>query len=80
MVKNILDMGVGGVIDAPAEGQADAAGDQCVADVAGVRDRAGEPVELGHDQSVAGAHGGLWGSRTRPPVLTWAFTRPAHIR
>jgi hypothetical protein len=57
-VKNILDMGVGGVVDAPAEGQADAAGDQCVADVAGVRDRAGEPVELGHDQSVAGAHGG----------------------
>jgi hypothetical protein len=23
---------------------------------------------------------GLWGSRTRPPVLTLAFTRPARIR
>jgi len=22
----------------------------------------------------------LWGSRTRPPVLTWASTRPARIR
>ena len=42
----------------PAEGEADAAGGQGVADVAGVGDRAGEPVEFGHDQGVAGAHGG----------------------
>ena len=32
-------------------------------------------------QSVLDATGlTLWGSRTRPPVLTWASTRPARIR
>jgi hypothetical protein len=41
-----------------AEGELDAAGDEGVADVAGVGDGAGEPVELRHDEGVAGADGG----------------------
>ena len=39
-------------------------------------DRSGELLAL---PDVAG-DGRLWGSRTRPPWLTWAFTRPAHTR
>jgi hypothetical protein len=57
MLKNILDMGSVGVVDVPAEREADAAGDGGVADVAGVGDGAGEPVEFGDDQDVAGAYG-----------------------
>jgi len=34
-----------------------APGNQGVTDVAGVRDRAGEPVELGEHQGIASAHG-----------------------
>ena len=37
--------------------QADTAGDQGVADVAGVGDGPGEPAEFGDDQGVAGTHG-----------------------
>ena len=48
---------VAGAVDVPAEGQADAPGGQGIADVAGVRDRAGEPVQLGDHQGVVGAHG-----------------------
>jgi hypothetical protein len=55
MLKNILDMGSAGVVDGAAEGQADAACHEGVADVAGVGDRAGEPVELGDDQGVPAA-------------------------
>jgi len=40
-----------------------------------------------YDEKIAGvrrekdsAIDSLWGSRTRPPVLTWASTRPAPIR
>jgi len=36
-------------------------------DVAGIRERAGEPVEFGHDQDVAGAAGSL-ASRKPGPV------------
>ena len=42
---------------APAQRQPDAAGDQGVADVAGVGDRPGEPVEFRYHEGVAGAHG-----------------------
>ena len=42
----------------PAEGELDAAGDEGIADVAGVGDGAGEPVKLGHDEGVAGPDGG----------------------
>jgi hypothetical protein len=38
---------------------------------------AGEPrMGLPQDPRTTG----LWGSRTRPPVLTWNSTRPARIR
>lgn len=50
---------VAGIVDGPAQRQADAAGDQSIADVAGVGDLAGEPFELGDHQGVAGAHGRL---------------------
>lgn len=53
-MKNIFDIGVGGVVDAASQGEADCAGDEVVADVAGVGDRAGE---LGNDQGVAGVYG-----------------------
>ena len=33
-----------------------------------------------HIRDLAEALMGLWGSRTRPPVLTWASTRLARIR
>ena len=57
-VEEHLAEGVGGVVDGAAEGELDAAGDQGVADMAGVGDGAGEPVELGHDEGVAGTDGG----------------------
>ena len=57
-VEEHLAEGIGGVVDGAAEGELDAAGDEGVADVAGVGDGAGEPVELGHDQGVAGPDGG----------------------
>jgi hypothetical protein len=41
-----------------AEAELDLAGGELGDDVAGVGQRAGEPVELGHDQGVAGAAGG----------------------
>src|SRR5271165_6938364 len=57
-VEEHLAEGVGGVVDGAAEGELDAAGDEGVADVAGVGDGAGEPVELRYDEGVAGADGG----------------------
>ena len=57
-VEEHLAEGVAGVVDGAAEGELDAAGDQGVADVAGVGDGAGEPVELGHHQGVTGPDGG----------------------
>jgi hypothetical protein len=57
-VEEHLRHGVGGVVDAAAQRQADAPGDQSVADIAGVGDGAGEPVEFGNDQGVASAYGG----------------------
>ncbi len=45
-------------MDGPAEVQPDAAGGELVDDVAGVRDRAGEPVELGDDEGVTGSASG----------------------
>ena len=56
MLKNILPIGVGRVVQGAAEGQPDAAGDQGAADVAGVGRGAGEPVEFGDDQGVADAY------------------------
>jgi hypothetical protein len=43
-----------GVVHAAAELEADAAGGEFGDEVAGVGDGAGEPVELGHDEGVAG--------------------------
>ena len=37
-------------------------------------------VENIHEQLDALDPATLWGSRTRPPVLTWASMRPAHTR
>ncbi len=50
--------GVGGVVDKTALLQPYAAGDQCLDDVAGVGQRAREPVELGEYRNVAAATGG----------------------
>jgi hypothetical protein len=49
---------VGGIVDGPAEVQADAAGRQLVDDVSGIRDGAGEPVEFGDHEGVARPAGG----------------------
>ena len=57
---------IGRVIDARSERELDAAGHECVSDGAGVRDRSGQPVELGHDEVVAGAHGGQRLIEARP--------------
>jgi hypothetical protein len=32
------------------------------------------------DDAFEGREEWVWGSRTRPPVLTWVSTRPARIR
>jgi hypothetical protein len=56
-VEEHLSHGIGGVVDAAAQREADSAVDEGVADVAGVGDRAGEPVEFGDDQGVASADG-----------------------
>jgi len=53
MFEEHLAEGVGEVIEGAAEGELDAASDE------GVGDGAGEPVELGHDEGVAGPHRGL---------------------
>jgi cytoskeletal protein RodZ len=37
----------------------------------------GDFYARGHIRAIARA---VWGSRTRPLVLTWAFMRPARIR
>jgi hypothetical protein len=52
MLKNILPIGVGRVVDLPAERQLDAAAGQVVADGAGVGHGPGEPVEFGHHEGV----------------------------
>jgi hypothetical protein len=57
-VEEHLAEGVGGVVDGAAEGELDAAGDEEVADVAGVGHGAGKAVELGHDESVTRPDGG----------------------
>ena len=52
-----------------AQGQLDLASQELIGDLTGVGNRSGQPVELGHDERVAGAHGckGLIeaGARTR---------------
>ena len=49
--------GVGGIIDARSQSQPDATFDQSVGDGAGIGNRARQPVELRHDERVAGAGG-----------------------
>jgi hypothetical protein len=58
MLKNIFEGSAGPVVEGVAEEEFDAACDEGVADVAGVGDGECEPVELGHDEGVAGAEGG----------------------
>jgi hypothetical protein len=52
------------------------ASSELVGDVAGIGERAGEPVELGHDEGVAGAAGGERFAQSRParvvPVRPWS--------
>jgi hypothetical protein len=49
---------IGGVIDRPAQAQADLAGGELVGDRSGVGQGPGQSVELGHHEGVAGAAGG----------------------
>jgi hypothetical protein len=58
MLKNILPMGVGRVVDLPAEGEPDPADGQRVADLPGMRHRAGKPAELLNHEGVALPRGG----------------------
>nr|WSW70918.1 hypothetical protein OG461_34675 [Streptomyces sp. NBC_00995] len=57
MSKNVGHR-VGRVVDAAAREEADTAGDEGLAAVAGVGGGAGEPVEFGYGQGVAGADEG----------------------
>jgi hypothetical protein len=57
-IEEHLPHRIGGVVELPAQGELDAAGDQGVADGASVGNRAGQAVEFGDHQGVAGAHGG----------------------
>jgi hypothetical protein len=57
-VEEHLAQGVGGIVDGAAEGKLDAAPDEGVADVAGIGNGPGEPVEFRHHEGVAGADGG----------------------
>src|SRR5260370_17490576 len=52
-VEEHLAHGVGRVVDLPAEGELDSAGGQRVADLSGIRYRAGEPVEFRNPDAVA---------------------------
>jgi hypothetical protein len=45
--------GIGGVVDRPAQGEADLPGSELIGDRPQIRERAGEAVELGHYQGVA---------------------------
>jgi hypothetical protein len=56
-VEEHLPEGVRGIVDSAAEGELYAAGDQRVPNLAGVKHRPGEPVELGDDEGVAGPDG-----------------------
>jgi len=49
---------VGRVVDLPAEGEPDAAGGQRIADLPGIRHRAGQPVEFRNHEGVALSHSG----------------------
>ena len=60
VVKRAAGRQVGRVVDRAAEVEADVALGELVDDVARVGQRAGAPVEPGHDERVAGA-----GTRTR---------------
>ena len=56
-VEEHLAERISGVVDSAGEGELDTAGDEGVADVTGVRDGAGKPVEPGHREGVAGPDG-----------------------
>ena len=57
-IEEQLSHGIAQVVERPAEGQFHAAFPQQVGDGAGIRNGPCQPVEFGHDQRVAGAHGG----------------------
>lgn len=54
-IEQQLPYGVCGVIDRPAQAEADLPGGELLGDRASIRQGAGKPVELGDDQGVAGA-------------------------
>ena len=57
-IEEHLSHGIVRVVERRAEGQLHAAFPKQVGDGAGIRDGPGQPVEFGHDQGVALAHGG----------------------
>ena len=86
-VKEELAQGVGGVVNAASDLEGDAAVDQVVADGSSVGDGAGQAVELGHDEGVAGANGGERLGKPGPVLVgagesvieVDAFTRDAQL-
>ena len=57
-VEEHLAHRVGRVVDLPTEREPDASGGEVVADRAGIRHRASQPVQFRHDEGVPGADGG----------------------
>ena len=57
-IEEQLSHGIARVVERPAKGQFHASFLKPIGDGAGIRDGPGQPVEFGHDQRVACAHGG----------------------
>ena len=57
-VEEHLPHGVVRVVNGLTQGQLDLASQELIGDLTGVGNRSGQSVELGHDERVAGAHGG----------------------
>ena len=64
-IEEHLSHGIARVVEGPAQSQFHAAFPKLVGDGAGIRDGPGQPVEFGHGQGVAGAHGGEGRGRAR---------------